>query len=909
MTRYLSAAKTVFTTTKKLGEGGEGAVFDVAGHPDLVAKIYHPHRLNPALAAKVLAMTQNPPEDATRIPLGHVSIAWPIDVLYIGTKFAGYTMPKLKRSDDLYDLLQPQQRAKEHATLNHRHLYRTAHNLAIAIDAIHRKGYVVGDVNFKNALFNDDALITMVDCDSMQVTDANGAVHRCLVGVPEYTSPELQGADFARVNRTPDHDAFGLAVLIFQLLMQGFHPFAGKARPGGPDVEQAHIYCITHNIFPYLENQPFVPPPAAPSLLCLPVLVRNLFERAFVRNPNNPAPRPTPKEWASVLAMVESRLAPCPNDSEHWYPTDGFCVICEVDYNVGRRVRSGPKPSATIQQQAPLNQPSVSTTSALRPAAISQPAPAKPTGAKPNPAPAKPTPPAAQPRVTATQQTPPPLVQPQPAKPSTPRVPAAAAGPLSPLVPPASTTRVAPAPTATRQKLTTPSLPSILQYLQTHRATAIPIAVIAVALLFVAFGASSISTGTNLPALPTVVSAQPTDLTLLPNETPLPTVTNRSAPIACTSPALAAAVWPMLPPAARQQLVIAQFPAAIRSYTGSVLTVEQAALAKSTSPTAIADVACTGGPVTVNTPLHGDGMVCSGTGCAAQTPNPVLRDYVLLLTHTDIASTREIDSSASLVYQFFDRIPDPKISTILVGAPVETLDQTLQNLLLPFVRTPLVTVNLGHTTWVSQTKTSKTSVLLKKGDIWYVPATGVATVENDQTQAVDQITRTIPAATLGTLRWQDGTIVGAAPFVTGWQENASRADALMADVRADTNGDLRITYLPGLPEEIADLVAPVSLRSDTDADALVDSTNAWSLQPDPDAAYRLEHETDNRRSFRVQTAQTLAAIKTQLPSADADVVVIDPLYAPAVLAELASNPLPDYNVYLVPTGSVWALEK
>lgn len=144
MTRYNTQQNTTYTTTKKLGEGGEGAVFDVHGHPNLVAKIYHPHRINASLAAKVVAMTQNPPEDATRKPLNHVSIAWPMEVLYSGKQFVGYIMPKLKKSDDLYDLLQPQQRAKQHGSLNHRHLYRTARNLAIAIDAIHRKGYVLG---------------------------------------------------------------------------------------------------------------------------------------------------------------------------------------------------------------------------------------------------------------------------------------------------------------------------------------------------------------------------------------------------------------------------------------------------------------------------------------------------------------------------------------------------------------------------------------------------------------------------------------------------------------------------------------------------------------------------------------------------------------------------------------------
>ena len=54
-----------------------------------------------------------------------------------------------------------------------------------------------------------------------------GSYYRCPVGKPEFTPPELQGRLFAHLDRAPEHDLFGLAVLIFQLLMEGTHPFAG----------------------------------------------------------------------------------------------------------------------------------------------------------------------------------------------------------------------------------------------------------------------------------------------------------------------------------------------------------------------------------------------------------------------------------------------------------------------------------------------------------------------------------------------------------------------------------------------------------------------------------------------------------------------------------------------------------
>jgi hypothetical protein len=335
----------------ELGKGGEGSVYEIVRYPGLVAKIYHPQKLTSALEYKLTAMVANPPVDDTRQSLNHVSIAWPTDTLYSGSRFMGYVMPKLPKSDDMYILTQPQQRAQKYPKATHQLLYRVGRNLATAMASIHAKNHIVGDVNFKNVMFNEQALITLVDCDSMQVTDARGNIHHCLVGLPEFTAPELQGKDFSKVNRTQHSDTFGLAVLLFQLLMQGFHPFAGRSLPGAPDVEQVHVYCITQNIFPYASNKQFAPPPAAPTFDALPGTLRSMFKSAFTSRT-----RPSADEWADALALVERRLIPCANNRAHMHPSDGKCVICEVtSHTQPMRVRKPATPVPTpTQTQVPL---------------------------------------------------------------------------------------------------------------------------------------------------------------------------------------------------------------------------------------------------------------------------------------------------------------------------------------------------------------------------------------------------------------------------------------------------------------------------------------------------------------------------------------------------------------------------
>ena len=337
----------------EIGNGGEGAVYDVHGQPNVVAKIYRPTHITSKLETKIRTMVGDPPEDSTRIALNHVSIAWPIDVVTNVNGFVGFLMPKIGKSYVLYDLLQPKIRLQRHPAMNHAYIYRVARNLASAMDAIHRKGYVIGDVNDKNALFNHHALITLIDCDSMQVVDRQGTCHPCLVGVPEMMAPELHGMDFTNTQnrRTASSDEYTLAIIIFKLLMEGFHPFQGVAVGNEPDREQVHVYCMQQRIFPYITGQKYSPPPVAPGFFALPPTLRHLFMRAFTQ-----PQRPSANEWSNALQLVEKRLVACKNNVKHMYPSDGHCVICEVQYNAKRMIRSGSAPARTESMPASISQ-------------------------------------------------------------------------------------------------------------------------------------------------------------------------------------------------------------------------------------------------------------------------------------------------------------------------------------------------------------------------------------------------------------------------------------------------------------------------------------------------------------------------------------------------------------------------
>lgn len=94
MPPFITSTQQPITTTRELGKGGEGSVYEVAGHSDQVAKIYHMTHRTPEKEYKLRAMIGNPHQDDTRhLSPSHISNAWPTEFLYEQKQFfVGYLM-------------------------------------------------------------------------------------------------------------------------------------------------------------------------------------------------------------------------------------------------------------------------------------------------------------------------------------------------------------------------------------------------------------------------------------------------------------------------------------------------------------------------------------------------------------------------------------------------------------------------------------------------------------------------------------------------------------------------------------------------------------------------------------------------------------------------------------------------
>ncbi|MGD1808987.1 protein kinase domain-containing protein [Dapis sp. BLCC M126] len=327
--RQFSGQIITLDTQNPIGGGGEGRIYSVLQNPSLVAKIYH--KPTDEDADKLTVMFSHPPD--APMGTGHSAIAWPVDLLRTTNnkqQIVGFLMPRVSRAEPVHIFYNPRNRREQKPLFNYRYLHRTARNLVAAVNALHNSGYAIGDVNESNILVTDTALVTLVDTDSFQVRDPYTLeIYRCPVGKPEFTPPELQGRSFREVDRKPEHDLFGIGVLIFQLLMEGTHPFAGvyKGR-GEPPTLEARIK-VGH--FPYSKKRvPYRPTPLAPDWKILHPSIQQLLIECFELGYEDPGLRPDTRSWLQALRESENSLVTCQKNHQHLYGNHlKSCPWCE----------------------------------------------------------------------------------------------------------------------------------------------------------------------------------------------------------------------------------------------------------------------------------------------------------------------------------------------------------------------------------------------------------------------------------------------------------------------------------------------------------------------------------------------------------------------------------------------------
>ena len=329
----------VYTLGQQIGAGGNGVVYAVARRPELVAKIQK-QVLSTHDIDKLDVLVRAATPDLLSVA------AWPIDCLKSRTgQMVGYLMPRIVDARPLYELYSPRARVQHFPSADFRFLVHAAANVARLFAAVHKAGFIAGDVNHSNILVRANATVAAVDCDSFQVGD--GSRFPCLVGTDLFVPPELLGATLGATPRTASHDAFGLAVLIFHLLFMGRHPFAGRyLGKGDMPIERA----IAESRFAYSRDTSrtqMAPPPYTPSMDAVGPAVTELFERAFHADARKSG-RPGPEAWIDALGALKAALVPCKTVPWHYHlPGTRQCPWCAIEQPTRTKLFGGIVKTAT----------------------------------------------------------------------------------------------------------------------------------------------------------------------------------------------------------------------------------------------------------------------------------------------------------------------------------------------------------------------------------------------------------------------------------------------------------------------------------------------------------------------------------------------------------------------------------
>lgn len=341
-----------------LNQGADGAIFAVPRNK-LALKLYHNPDKDPERPEKIRQMLLAPPDDN-----GLQHFAWPVaQVFKRQGGFVGYAMPLLPVSSYAsLDLLLTRKGRQLGKLPEHRDFrIKAASNLARRVAQLHAKGHCIIDLKPANLLVHRKAAdIVVVDCDGFGVQGESAFIpgHQFTTG---YIAPESWNAQLKPEALDEEQDLFALAVIIFQLLNEGLHPYQGIPA-GKQDIPGDTQNRIGEGLYPYGVKPDARITPSPWSLhRDFPPQLEQAFDQAFGKG----AKRLHAKGWVSLLDQICKDLEICKENQTHAY-WGSCCPLCEqssviIDVKKSRstkRTKTKPRPAVYRHQNPPTqNQP------------------------------------------------------------------------------------------------------------------------------------------------------------------------------------------------------------------------------------------------------------------------------------------------------------------------------------------------------------------------------------------------------------------------------------------------------------------------------------------------------------------------------------------------------------------------
>ena len=326
---YTKEREAITLEDSAFSSGGEGEVRGVKTAPvrfkNVCVKIYYQKKRSKQQEDKIDFMVANPP---AKVEGRGFMIGWPIATIYDNaSKFLGFMMPLApKGSKQLVNLTALKLNKKldqiwfdkyDRAIGKNALIARLKliNNISIPIHLLHSTGrYVLKDFKPQNVLVTPNGSVTIVDMDSVQITNSSKLLFPGTAATDLYMPMEFYTDNVGHNASIPLHvswDLFAIGVVFYQLMF-GLHPFVVTPWVMKDDSCNEISQNIAQGLFPFgsLAHKIKGYPEPHNNFKIIPANVQTLFKRAF---DSNQTTRPSAEEWGKTIHVILATAKPDPN--------------------------------------------------------------------------------------------------------------------------------------------------------------------------------------------------------------------------------------------------------------------------------------------------------------------------------------------------------------------------------------------------------------------------------------------------------------------------------------------------------------------------------------------------------------------------------------------------------------------
>ena len=278
--------------TKKIGEGGEGSVFETSlgKTSDYVAKIYARSKLIDTKIEKLKLMMSK--------SIALRGVCFPVAIIKNEKKEpVGFLMPRAKGVELGKSVFMPKLLQQKFPSWTRRDTIQLCITILEKIEHLNNRGIILGDINGQNILVVSPTEVYFVDCDSYQIGN-----YPCPAGTVHFTPPEAQGKDYSTFLRTQAMENFAIATLLFMIMLPGKSPYASVG--GASPAEN-----IRNGAFVYESNDNSKVPPGKWGFIWshMSFKTREAFVETFRRGGEHFAPekRMNAKQWLEIFKAYQ----------------------------------------------------------------------------------------------------------------------------------------------------------------------------------------------------------------------------------------------------------------------------------------------------------------------------------------------------------------------------------------------------------------------------------------------------------------------------------------------------------------------------------------------------------------------------------------------------------------------------